>query len=97
MFLAFGRSGTLASTCSDGDLPRAVPVGRRSARRRWHIDVSVGTDTPDFMSWRANIHSKGRALLMLFLFSGWFTSAEFGLNESCDTLCSLLSVWRRAR
>ena len=26
-------------------------------------------DTPDFMSWRANIHSKGRALLMLFLFS----------------------------
>ena len=35
----------------------------------WHIDVSFGTDTPDFMSWRANIHSKGRALLMLFLFS----------------------------
>jgi hypothetical protein len=35
----------------------------------WHIDVSFGTDTPDFFSWRANIHSKGRALLMLFLFS----------------------------
>jgi phytanoyl-CoA dioxygenase PhyH len=35
----------------------------------WHIDVSFGSDTPDFMSWRANIHSKGRALLMLFLFS----------------------------
>ena len=35
----------------------------------WHIDVSFGTDTPDFMSWRANIHSRGRALLMLFLFS----------------------------
>jgi hypothetical protein len=35
----------------------------------WHIDVSFGTDAPDFMSWRANIHSKGRALLMLFLFS----------------------------
>ena len=31
--------------------------------------MSFGTDTPDFMSWRANIHSKGRALLMLFLFS----------------------------
>jgi hypothetical protein len=35
----------------------------------WHVDVSFGTDSPDFMSWRANIHSKGRALLMLFLFS----------------------------
>ena len=35
----------------------------------WHIDASFGTTTPDFMQWRANIHSKGRALLMLFLFS----------------------------
>jgi hypothetical protein len=35
----------------------------------WHIDVSFGTEAADFMSWRANIHSKGRALLMLFLFS----------------------------
>ncbi len=37
----------------------------------WHIDVSYGwEDNPnDFMSWRANIVSKGRALLMLFLFS----------------------------
>ena len=34
-----------------------------------HIDASFGTGSPDFMSWRANIHSKGRALLMLFLFS----------------------------
>lgn len=35
----------------------------------WHIDASFGDDTPDFMQWRVNIHSKGRALLMLFLFS----------------------------
>ncbi|WNG44016.1 phytanoyl-CoA dioxygenase [Archangium minus] len=35
----------------------------------WHIDVSFGTENPDFMSWRANVTSKGRALLMLFLFS----------------------------
>ena len=45
--------------------PSAVDPGDAG----WHIDVSFGTDTPDFMSWRANIHSKGRALLMLFLFS----------------------------
>lgn len=35
----------------------------------WHVDVSFGTESPDFMDWRANIVSKGRALLMLFLFS----------------------------
>ena len=35
----------------------------------WHIDVSFGHENPDFMSWRANVTSKGRALLMLFLFS----------------------------
>lgn len=35
----------------------------------WHIDVSFGTETPDFLDWRANVTSRGRALLMLFLFS----------------------------
>lgn len=36
----------------------------------WHIDVSFGTEgEPNFLNWRANVVSKGRALLMLFLFS----------------------------
>ncbi|MFY0535395.1 phytanoyl-CoA dioxygenase family protein [Nannocystis pusilla] len=35
----------------------------------WHVDVSFGFDNPDFMEWRVNLVSKGRALLMLFLFS----------------------------
>lgn len=35
----------------------------------WHIDVSYGTDAPDFLDWRANVMSRGRALLMLLLFS----------------------------
>ena len=35
----------------------------------WHIDVSFGTESPDFLDWRANVTSRGRALLMLFLFS----------------------------
>lgn len=35
----------------------------------WHIDMSFGTDSPDFLDWRANVTSRGRALLMLFLFS----------------------------
>jgi hypothetical protein len=35
----------------------------------WHIDVSFGTEDPDFLNWRANVASRGRALLMLFLFT----------------------------
>jgi len=36
----------------------------------WHIDMSFGMQgEPDFMKWRVNVASKGRALLMLFLFS----------------------------
>lgn len=35
----------------------------------WHVDVSFGTEAPDFLDWRANVTSRGRALLMLFLFT----------------------------
>jgi hypothetical protein len=52
-----------------GTFPVRFPSAVDPGDAGWHIDVSFGTDTPDFMSWRANIHSKGRALLMLFLFS----------------------------
>ncbi len=45
--------------------PSAVDIGDAG----WHIDVSFGLESPDFLSWRANVASRGRALLMLFLFS----------------------------
>jgi hypothetical protein len=38
----------------------------------WHIDTSFyleGDKPEDFLTWRANVFSKGRALLMLFLFT----------------------------
>ncbi|MCW5831120.1 MAG: phytanoyl-CoA dioxygenase family protein [Labilithrix sp.] len=36
----------------------------------WHVDASFGSENePDFLRWRVNVASKGRALLMLFLFS----------------------------
>jgi hypothetical protein len=35
----------------------------------WHVDGSFETENPDFMEWRANVMSSGRALPMLFLFS----------------------------
>jgi hypothetical protein len=52
-----------------GTFPVRFPSTADPGDGGWHIDVSFGTDTSDFMSWRANLHSKGRALLMLFLFS----------------------------
>jgi len=52
-----------------GTFPVRFPFALDPGDAGWHVDVSFGTDTPDFMSWRANVHSKGRALLMLFLFS----------------------------
>lgn len=35
----------------------------------WHVDASFGYEDPDFLRWRVNVTSRGRALLMLFLFS----------------------------
>ncbi len=52
-----------------GTFPVRFPSPDDPGDTGWHIDVSFGTDAADFMSWRANIHSKGRALLLLFLFS----------------------------
>lgn len=52
-----------------GTFPVRFPSAADPGDAGWHIDVSFDLEKPDFLSWRANIHSKGRALLMLFLFS----------------------------
>lgn len=52
-----------------GTFPVRFPSKQDPGDTGWHIDVSFGLESPDFMEWRANVHSRGRALLMLFLFS----------------------------
>lgn len=52
-----------------GTFPVRFPSQDAPGDDGWHIDVSFGFEHPDFMEWRANVSSKGRALLMLFLFS----------------------------
>lgn len=52
-----------------GTFPIRFPSPADPGDAGWHVDASFGTETPDFLSWRVNIASKGRALLMLFLFS----------------------------
>ena len=52
-----------------GTFPIRFPSPDDPGDAGWHVDASFGTENPDFMSWRVNVYSKGRALLMLFLFS----------------------------
>ena len=52
-----------------GTFPIRFPSSADPGDDGWHIDPSFGFENPDFMLWRANITSTGRALLMLFLFS----------------------------
>jgi hypothetical protein len=55
-----------------GSFPIRFPSPDDPGDAGWHIDVSFAgrdSDPNDFLSWHANVTSKGRALLMLFLFS----------------------------
>lgn len=51
-----------------GSFPIRFPSPDKPGDDGWHVDMSFG-DSADFMEWRANVKSSGRALLMLFLFS----------------------------
>jgi hypothetical protein len=52
-----------------GTFPVRFPLPQDAGDTGWHIDASFGYDHPDFLEWRSNITSRGRALLLLFLFS----------------------------
>jgi hypothetical protein len=52
-----------------GSFPVRFPSTDDPGDAGWHVDMSFGTDNADFMQWRINVKSRGRALLMLFLFS----------------------------
>lgn len=53
-----------------GSFPIRFPCKEPAADTGWHVDASFpGEDADNYLEWRININSKGRALLMLFLFS----------------------------
>jgi hypothetical protein len=54
---------------SVGTFPVRFPSHEDPGDTGWHVDASFDYEQPDFMHWRVNVASKGRALLMLFLFS----------------------------
>jgi hypothetical protein len=55
-----------------GTFPVRFPSQEDTGDTGWHVDASFpgeDADPHDFLSWRINVRSHGRALLMLFLFS----------------------------
>lgn len=53
-----------------GSFPIRFPGKEKAVDTGWHVDASFpGADAGNYLDWRVNIQSKGRALLMLFLFS----------------------------
>lgn len=57
---------------SSGYFPVRFPSNEDTGDTGWHIDSSFpgeDSDPNDFTTWRINIYSRDRALLMLFLFS----------------------------
>jgi len=55
-----------------GTFPVRFPTDTDTGDTGWHLDAgfpSPDSATDDFLSWRVNVNSKGRALLALFLLS----------------------------
>ena len=53
-----------------GSFPIRFPSKQPAGDTGWHVDASFpGEDPTCYFHWRINFQSKGRALLMLFLFS----------------------------
>lgn len=64
--------GRWQSRANLGTFPVRFPSLDDPSDTGWHVDASFpGEDSrpDDYLSWRVNIYSRGRALLMLFLFS----------------------------
>ncbi|MCF0050574.1 phytanoyl-CoA dioxygenase family protein [Dyadobacter sp. LJ53] len=55
---------------SMGTFPIRFPSYEDPGDAGWHVDAGFpGAEPTNFFDWRINIHSKGRGLLMLFLYS----------------------------
>ncbi|QRK11779.1 phytanoyl-CoA dioxygenase family protein [Archangium violaceum] len=63
-------AGRWLPRASLGSFPVRFPSPVDPGDTGWHVDASFpGEDAGNFFSWRVNVASRGRALLMLFLFS----------------------------
>ncbi|MGH9338310.1 MAG: hypothetical protein ACRD1R_01655 [Acidobacteriota bacterium] len=78
-FDQFVGPGRWLPRSSLGTFPVRFPAPHDPGDRGWHAEASFqGNDG----SWRLNVNSKGRALLMLFLFSDVPISSRAGRRET---------------
>ena len=70
-FDALAGNGRWVPRESLGTFPIRFPHPDDPGDTGWHVDASFPPDptTDNYLEWRINLTSKGRALLMLFLFS----------------------------
>jgi hypothetical protein len=68
-FDALVGRGKWLPRASLGTFPVRFPSAEAPADTGWHVDPSYDYEQAHFMQWRVNVFSRGRALLMLFLFS----------------------------
>jgi hypothetical protein len=71
-FDALVGNGRWIAPSSLGSFPIRFPHPDDPGDSGWHVDSSFPPDESvgkDYLRWHINVHSKGRALLMLFLFS----------------------------
>lgn len=53
-----------------GTFPIRFPSKEKANDTGWHVDASFpGNDSKNYLNWKINSNSRGRALLLLFLFS----------------------------
>lgn len=63
-------AGNWLPCMSMGTFPVRFPSDEDPGDTGWHVDASFpGSDPANFFEWRVNVNSRGRALLMLFLYS----------------------------
>ncbi|GAB3999905.1 phytanoyl-CoA dioxygenase family protein [Spirosoma daeguense] len=63
-------SGRWIPPMSIGTFPIRFPSDKDPDDSGWHVDASFpGAEPANYFEWRINVRSKGRGLLMLFLFS----------------------------
>lgn len=63
-------AGNWLPRMSLGSFPVRFPSQEEPKDTGWHVDASFpGENAHNYFEWRINVQSKGRALLMLFLFS----------------------------
>ncbi len=72
-----------------GTFPIRFPSVHDPGDTGWHVDTSFpgADDATDYFDWRVNVTSKGRALLMLFLFSDVGTDdapTRLRVGSHCD-------------